>query len=90
VRRTWWKMAIDELAIADLDGRLTEARFGSRPARSRKRLLRVSRWARSITMCVARRSVVLARRFGLRLLLLLIVVDAGAWTSPDVWVAIDI
>lgn len=82
-RRWVWISAIDELTIADLDGRRTETRLGSRAARScamhqhvtgdsrpgrltRKRLLRVSRRARSTALCVARRSAVLARRLGLR------------------------
>jgi hypothetical protein len=82
-RRWVWISAIDELTMADLDGRRTETRLGRRAAKScakhqhvtghkdyrgrtRKRLLRVSRRARSTALWVARRSAVLARRLGLR------------------------
>lgn len=59
--------AIEELTIEDFEGRRICERLGSRAARSKKRLFRVSRRCLSTALCVARRSAVLARRLGLRL-----------------------
>jgi len=56
--------AIDELTIEDLDGRRIWERFGKRAARSKKRLLRVSRRCLSTALWVALLSAVFARLLG--------------------------
>jgi hypothetical protein len=50
--------------MADLEGRRIWDRFGKRPARSKKRPLRVSRRCLSTALWVALRSAVFARLLG--------------------------
>jgi hypothetical protein len=57
---------MDELTIADLDGRRTEVKLGRRAARSKNRPFKVSLRCRSTALCVARLSAVLALREVLR------------------------
>lgn len=57
---------MDELTIADLEGRRTWERFGRILARSKNRPFKTSRLALSTALCVARRSAVLALLEALR------------------------